>query len=371
MASKPPKPIYLDHAAATPMSKSVRSIMELYFSDLFYNPSATYSGGLEAKDALNGARATVAAILEANNMAIHGVMRAHPDSNLVISAIEHDSVLKPSFGYDYKLCPVKSDGLVDLESLEKLIDDQTVLVSLMYVNNEIGTIEPINEIARLVNTIRLTRRSRGLSLPLYIHTDACQAANYLDLHVSRLGIDLMTLNGGKIYGPKQSGVLYVRSGTKLLPLIEGGGQEHGLRSGTENVAGAIGLAKALEEVQTIRKDETRRLELLRSSFIQKLLEIRPDILINGSIKQRIANNLHLTIPGIDNEWLLIKLDEAGILAAAGSACSASNQDPSHVLGAIGLSDEQARSSIRISLGQSTNAQQLDKTIEIIKKLIKS
>jgi cysteine desulfurase len=361
--------IYLDHAAATPLDEQVLKAMQPYFSDKFYNPSATYAAAREVHQALEAARAQVAHWLgsrpseviftaggtEANNLAIHGVLRQYPKANLVVSAIEHDSVLEPARQYDCQEVAVRADGRLDLAELEKQIDDNTVLVSIGYANNEIGTVQSIRDITRLIQAVRERRKS---DLPLYFHTDACQAGNYLDLHVARLGVDLMTLNGGKLYGPKQSGALYVKAGIELEPLISGGGQERGLRSGTENVAANNGFASALDIAQTMRHDEAARLGELQRQLIKGLLTI-PDVFINGSHKYRLPNNVHATFPGKDNERLLIQLEEQGILAAAGSACSASNEESSHVLKAIGLSDTAARASLRFTLGRGTVASNIE------------
>lgn len=376
MAVKRPA-VYLDYAAATPVDAAVLRIMRPYFAEEFYNPSATYGAAREVQKALATARTGVAHWLgarpaeiiftaggtEANNLAIHGVMRQFPEGNIVVSAIEHESVLEPASAYDCRRVAVQPDGRLDLDDLRRKIDAKTVLVSIMYANNEIGTVQSIREIARLVNE---TRRRRGAkALPLYFHTDACQSANYLDLHVARLGVDLLSLNGGKIYGPKQSGALYVKAGAKLLPLVQGGGQERGLRSGTENVAGAIGFAAALELAQKTRHDETARLQKLQKQLMDQVQKTIPDIVINGSRKYRLPNNIHVTIPGQDNERLLIRLDEAGILAAAGSACSASRETPSHVLRAIGLSDAAARASLRLTMGRGTTQAMIERCLQVL------
>ncbi|MGC1177093.1 MAG: cysteine desulfurase family protein [Candidatus Saccharimonadales bacterium] len=374
--------IYLDYAAATPVDSRVLAAMQPYLSDNFYNPSATYNTGLKAREALETARRQVAHWLgarsseiiftaggtEANNLAIHGVMRQFPEGNIVVSGIEHESVLAPAARYDCREVTVAADGRIDLDDLRQKIDEKTVLVSVQYANNEVGTIQPIRDIARIVAEKRAAR-PLGKTYPLYLHTDACQAANYLDLHVARLGVDLLTLNGGKIYGPKQSGVLYVKAGVKLSPLIDGGGQERNLRSGTENVAGAVGLATALELVQADRARETKRLQALRTRFFSSLEQEIPNVMINGSKKFRLPNNVHITIPGHDNERLLIQLDEAGIMAAAGSACSASNEEPSHVLRAIGLSDDAAQSSLRFTMGRATTSDMIEQTVHTLAKLV--
>lgn len=356
---------YLDHAAATPVDPSVLEAMRPYWQEKFFNPSATYSAALEVKKALSEARAVVAHWFgarsseiiftaggtEANNLAVHGVMQQFPEANLVVSAIEHESVLVPARRYNCREAAVGADGRLDLDDLRRKVDDKTVLISVMYANNEIGTVQPIREIAKLVSEIRRQRGTEGL--PLYLHTDACQAANYLDLHVARLGVDLMSVNGGKIYGPKQSGALYVKASARLQPLIDGGGQERGLRSGTENVPAIIGLAAALDKAQSTRHQEAKRLYDIQQYFFKLLEKSLPAAKINGSLKHRLPNNIHLTIPGQDNERLIIQLDEAGIMAAAGSACSASNEEPSHVLRAIGLSDAKARASLRLTMGRGT------------------
>ena len=368
--------IYLDYAAATPVDADVLVTMQPYFSQQFYNPSATYAVAQAVHKDLEAARAVVAHWLgahssevvftaggsEANNLAIHGLMRQYPDANIVVSAIEHDSVLEAAHQYDCREVAVKADGTLDLEDLEKLIDDHTLLVSVMYANNEVGTIQPIKDISQVVAAKRSARSS---NMPLYLHTDACQAANYLDLHVARLGVDLMTLNGGKIYGPKQSGALYVKGGIKLQPLVYGGGQERGLRSGTENVAGAIGFSRALDSTQTMRHDEVARLQSLQQQFLNMLSDSLPTAVVNGAHKRRLPNNVHLTLPGHDNERLLLQLEAQGILAAAGSACSASNEEPSHVLRAMGLSDADAQASLRFTMGRHTTSEDVARTVQAL------
>ena len=377
--------IYLDYAAATPVDPGVLRAMEPYFADNFYNPSATYGAARNVQQALAAARSGVAHWLgarsseiiftaggtEANNLAIHGVMRQFPKGNIVVSSIEHESVLAPSHNYDCRQAVVQPDGRLDLNDLRQKIDADTVLVSVMYANNEIGTIQPIREVARIIAEKLLQRKSTVTArqpTPLYFHTDACQAANYLDLHVARLGVDLMTINGGKIYGPKQSGALYVKAGVTLTPLIDGGGQERGLRSGTENVAAAIGLAAALELVQSGRREEAVRLQALQQDFFKQLEAKLPRAIVNGSRKWRLPNNAHVTLPGQDNERLLIQLDEAGVMAAAGSACSASSETPSHVLRALGLDDAYARASLRFTMGRATGASQLGSAISTLARL---
>jgi cysteine desulfurase len=374
--------IYLDYAAATPVDDEVKKAMEPYLSDLFYNPSATYLAARQVKDELDSARSKVAHWLgskpseivftaggtEANNIAIQGVLSEFPEGDIVISGLEHDSVYEPASQYDLKICKVAKNGFIDIEDMISKIDDQTVLVSVMLASNEIGTIQPIKEISAIIQKIRTARMNDGLGRPIYFHVDAAQAANYLDLHVSRLGVDMMTINGGKIYGPKQTGVLYIKAGTIISPIVLGGNQEQGMRSGTPNVAGAIGLAKALDIAQSMRQDEIHRLHKLQLSFIEDLQNI-PNLQINGSLKNRLPNNIHITIDGIDNEKVLIQLDEAGIMAASGSACSASSEEPSKVLESIGLSKQQIQSSLRFTMGRQTTESDIKKTTQILSSLV--
>jgi cysteine desulfurase len=306
---------------------------------------------------------------ESDNLAINGVMRAFPDANLVVSAVEHDAVLEPARQFNCSVALTTGEGRVNVPYRLSKINDHTVLVSVMYANNEIGSLQPLRNIYHNVSRIREERLRTGNTLPLYLHTDACQAANYLDLHVARLGVDLMTLNGGKIYGPKQSGVLYVAHTVRLEPLVRGGGQENGLRSGTENVAACVGFAKALELAQAARHDEARRLGELQHLAFRLAEDQLPGVIINGSRKHRLPNNIHITLPGQDNERLLVELDERGILAAAGSACSASSEEPSHVLRAMGVSDSDARASLRITTGRSTTAADIQALVSALKSIV--
>jgi cysteine desulfurase len=373
--------IYLDYAAATPVDPSVLRTMQPFFTGSFYNPSATYAAAAEVREALETARSGVAHWLgarsseiiftaggtEANNLAIHGVMRQFPKGNIVVSGLEHESVLESARQYDCREVAVKPDGRLDLDDLRRKIDNRTALVSIMYANNEVGTIQPIREISKIIAEKRAGRKP---SSPLLFHTDACQAANYLDLHVARLGVDLLTINGGKIYGPKQSGALYVKAGAQLIPIINGGGQERGLRSGTQNVAAAVGLAAALELAQAGRHEEANRLQKLQQIFFKQVEAKLPQAVINGSQRFCLPNNVHITLPGQDNERLLIQLDEAGILAAAGSACTADSGEPSHVLKALGISDKDAQASLRFTMGRGTAEAMVTRTVKVLSDLLK-
>jgi len=374
--------LYLDHAAATPLDPEVFDAMVPVLKEQYYNPSALYLPARDVANQLGLARQRTAAVLgvkpseiiftaggtEANNLAIRGIMDAYSGKNCIISAIEHDSVKAPAALYDAKLCGVDDSGCISLSSLEQLIDDDTVLVSIMYVNNEIGTIQPLREVAELLNKVRKSRTQRGIKLPLYFHTDACQAGNYLSLNAHQLGVDMATVNGSKLYGPKQSGCLYVAAGVKLCPLVYGGGQESGLRSGTENVASVVGFSHALKKAQAMRTKETKRMADLQKAIVHELPLQIPGAQVNGSIKRRIPNNLNIVLPGVDNERLIMELDVRGIACAAGSACSASKEEPSATLQAIGLAEADIRSSIRISMGRGTSRADIERLIAELRSL---
>ncbi|MBI5906933.1 cysteine desulfurase [Candidatus Saccharibacteria bacterium] len=378
------KPIYLDYAAATPMDPEVLTAMEPYFSKYFYNPSATYLAARKVRTDLEAARAKIAANLgakhseiifiagatEANNLAVAGVMSKFPEGELLLSAVEHESVMAPARSFKNHKILVPKQGVVDVQTLEKLVNDKTVLISVMMVNNELGTLQPIRQISLLIKKIRANRSKNGNSLPIYLHTDAAQAGNFYDLKASRLGVDLMSINGSKIYGPKQSGVLYVRAGTSLMPLIVGGGQEFGLRSGTENVAGAIGLATAFDIAQAQHAKENKRLTEIRDVFANLLQKRLLISVINHSLKHSAPHILNVRFPGQDNERLMMELDEAGVQVAVGSACSASSDEPSHVLSAIGLSRAEAQSSLRFSMGRQTRLEDISQTVDLLAQLAK-
>lgn len=376
--------IYLDHAAATPVDDKVVAVMTPYYSDMFYNPSALYSGAREAKKALEEARATVASCVgsrpseilftaggtESANLAIKGVMDVYPDANCVVSAIEHEAVLQPARRYSHSIVPVKNNGLVSIDELAVCINEQTVLLSIMLANNEIGTVQQLKEITKIAENVRQKRHESGNKLPLYVHTDACQAPLYIDYNVARSGVDMMTLNGGKIHGPKQSGILYKKSSVVLQAQIEGGGQEYGLRSGTENVAQAVGFAKALSLSEKDKSNRVAKTRDLRDYFMEQL-ETRFKAEITGHRQKRLANNIHVYFPHADNERVLFALDDMGIAAAAGSACQASSDSSSHVLKALGYPDSYAHSSVRFSLGRDTTKEDIDETLRSLETALKA
>lgn len=373
------KLVYLDHAAATPVDAAVMKALEPYFSQDFYNPAATYEAARKARGDIDQAKAAIASLIgvksseliltsggtEANNLAIHGVMSRFPSKKVLVSSIEHESVLEPSRRWKYAELTVNSKGELDVDKAAEQIDDDVVLISVMLANNEVGTIQPIRQLSRKIEEIRKDRIKRKIKTSLYLHTDACQAPLYLDIHPHRLGVDFMTINGGKIYGPKQSGALYVRGGIRLEPTILGGGQQRGLRSGTESPAAVVGLAKALEIADKKRGQESQRLGELQDYFFSELSKKFPDSIVNGSFKRRLPNNVHVTFPGADNERLINQLDEQGVMAAAGSACSASSGEPSHVLSSMDVSDADAQSSLRLTMGRSTTKNDIDYAIKTL------
>lgn len=376
--------IYLDYAAATPVDPDVLARMQPFFTGNFYNPSAQYLAAKSVRATIDEARQRVARALgarsgevvftagatEANNMAVHGVMSQFPNGKVLYSAIEHDSVLKPARQYNHAEIPVNAQGMiVKLKELKKMLSDDVVLVSIVYANNEIGTIQQLSKIAEVIRKVRAQRIAAGNKTPLYFHTDAAQAPNYCHVLPKRLGVDLMSLNGGKIYGPKQSGCLYVRAGVTLEPLISGGGQEHGLRSGTENVANIVGFSHALEAA--VAKQPKARVDMwnLKLYFLQQIEKELSGKAYTNAAAQGLMNILHMTVPDQDNERLMMALDEAGIMVATGSACSASDEEASHVLKAIGLSDETARSSLRFSMGRTTTEADIDNTVKTLAQIL--
>jgi cysteine desulfurase len=377
--------IYLDYAAATPLDPRVQLSMVSYAEQNFYNPSSPYMAARQVRRDVEDARARVAYWLgarageiiftagatEANNIAVHGILGQFPDGNIVTIGTEHDSVLQSVARYDHTLAPVLPDGSVDVSALARLIDDKTVLVSIGYASNEIGTIQPMSKIAQVIQQTRSERVKTGNTLPLYFHTDASQAAGYLDLHASRLGLDLMTLNGAKIYGPKQTGALYVKAGTQIRSPLSGGGQEGGIRSGTENVPGIIGFATALDIVQEEKKEALPKYQALRDELQQRITAALPDTVVNGNPKRRLATNLHLAWSDIDGERLVMLLDEQGVQAATGSACAANKQTASHVLVACGMDKNLLQGSLRLTIGAPTTPDDIARAAEIIIRSVQS
>lgn len=371
--------IYLDYAAATPVDERVLAAMRPYWTEFFYNPSSSTLAAKKVRQAVEESRGRVAhwigakpaeviftaGATESINLAINGVMRRYPGGEVLTLATEHDAVLATAAQYPHATIPVRSDGLINDEAFKKLISDHTVLVSVGYANNEIGTIQNLRDIAATIQEVRRLRQLKNNQLPLYLHTDASQAAVYLDLHASRLGVDLLTLNGGKMYGPKQTGVLWVKAGIVLEPLSTGGGQEAGLRSGTENVPGIIGLATALDIAQSERKEAIAKVGALRDELQRRLQAAFPTMVVNGNQKKRLPNNLHVSWPGVDGERLLMLLDERGVMASTGAACAANKNTKSQVLVAIGCNDAALQGSLRLTLGRFTTPNDVAEAARII------
>ena len=376
------KTIYLDYAATTPTDPSVLEKMLPYFGREYSNASSMHSSGRRAGQAISDARKTVAGIInslpeeiiftgsgtESDNLALLGIARAHKSSgdHIIISSIEHKAVLESakqleSEGFRVSIATVNMDGRLNMEAFVKLLTEKTILISIMYANNEIGTIEPIKDI---VEEVRKWKMENGNKAFPFIHTDACQAAGFLSLDVEDLGVDLMSVNGSKIYGPKGIGILYKKRTIKIQPQIVGGEQESNQRAGTENVALIIGFSEALRIADESREFESKRLEKLRGYFIRELLKRIPTAILNGHAALRLPNNVHISIPNIEGESILLMLDKLGIEASTGSACSAYDLRPSHVLMAIGQTAEFAHGSIRFSLGRSTTKEDLDYVLEV-------
>lgn len=380
----------MDHASTTPVDKRVLKAMLPYLTGEFGNPATLYEEGVRAKRAVADARQKVARLAnarpeeviftgsgtESDNLGILGVVRAArrvvSAPHVVMTNIEHPAVLEcarfvKEIGGEVTIVPVEENGIVDPRKVLAAVKPSTVLVTVMLANNEIGTIQPVGEIARL---LKAKRAELGSDYP-YLHTDASQAANYLDISFQKHGVDLMTLDGSKIYGPKGVGALIARSSVELAPLGAGGGQERGVRPGTENVASIVGFAAALELAQAARETESVRLAALRDRLVAAVTKIRPDVLINGDPERRLPNNANICVPGLDAEFAVIRLDRAGIAASAASACSnLSDASRSYVIEALGEKGKAcASSSLRFTLGRSTTRKDIDLTAAKIKVII--
>jgi cysteine desulfurase len=370
--------IYMDHAATTPVDSAVLTAMLPFFTERFGNPSSIYRLGRESLDALEIAHETVARVLgcrrveivftgggsEADNLAIKGVACAkrRRGNHIITTTIEHHAVLNTCQqlereGYHVTYLPVDATGLVNPADVADAITDETALVTMMYANNEVGTIQPIAEIGRICRERRVP-----------FHTDAVQAGGLLDLNVNTLGVDLLTVSAHKFYGPKGVGILYARQGTRIQPQILGGSQERNRRAGTENVAGAVGAAIALERAQAIRIEESARLTALRDRLISAILRI-PDTQLTGHPEQRVPNNASFAFAGVEGESLLLNLDLIGVAASSGSACTTGSVEPSHVLTAMGISESGARGHLRLTLGHSSDDGDVDFVLEHLPAIV--
>ena len=371
--------IYLDHAATTPTAPEVLAAMLPYFSECWGNASAVYATGREARRAVENARKEVAKAIgalpqeicftsggsESDNTAIRGTARAlrEKGKHIITTAIEHHAVLKTcrqleQEGFEVTRVRPDGEGRIDPEEIRKAIRKDTILVTVMAANNEIGTLEPVGEIGRIC-------REQGV----VFHTDAVQAAGAVAIDVREAGCDLLSLSGHKFYGPKGIGALYIREGTRLDPLIAGGQQERGFRAGTENLPGIVGLGKAITLAVEKLDRNAGRMRRMRDRLTDGLLASVPGAALNGPREERLPNNCSIRFDGIDGEALLLRLDLAGIAASAGSACTAGNQETSHVLKAIGLTEEEAGSSLRLTTGIHTTEEEVDETVRTVREIV--
>lgn len=371
--------IYFDHAATTPLDPAVLDAMMPYLADQYGNPSSMYRIARDARRAIDDARDLVADLIgaraqeivftgsgsESDNLALKGVAFAHhrEPGHIVTSQIEHHAVLHTAeflekLGFQVTYLPVDRYGVVDPDDVGRAIRPDTILVSIMYANNEIGTIEPIEDIAKVTRARRVP-----------FHVDAVQAAGTLELLVDRLGVDLLSVSAHKFYGPKGTGALYVRRGTTCWPLVHGGGQERGRRAGTENVAGVVGLATALRLAQDSRAVHNHQVAQLRDRVIAGVLDRVPGAQLTGHPSARLANNASFRIEAVSGESVLLALDQHGLMVSTGSACTSGSLEPSHVLLALGSSPGQARGSLRVSLGKDNTVEEVDHFLDVLVGLI--
>ncbi|HBI17129.1 MAG TPA: cysteine desulfurase NifS [Candidatus Moranbacteria bacterium] len=383
------KQIYLDYAATTPTDKGILEKMMPYFSQDFGNPSSVHNLGQRAMMAVDESREKVAKILkcspteiiftsgatESNNLAIRGAVSHYyatngknaPKPHFISSTIEHHCVLdtlKSLFKSDLielTFLPVNNEGLVNIDKLKEMIQENTIFVSVMYVNNEIGTIQPIEEIGKLIKELNSIRQNK-----IIFHTDAVQAINYLNCDIQKLGVDFLSFSAHKFYGPKGAGVLYIKKGTPIKVIQTGGAQEFKLRAGTHNVPAIVGLGEAIEQ---IRNNNFEKIEELRDYLVERILKEIPASYLNGHREKRSPNNANFRFDNIEGEGLLLSLDMEGVYASTGSACSSGSLDPSHVLLALGLKHEQAHGSLRLTLGKHTTKEDIDFTIDKIKEIV--
>jgi cysteine desulfurase len=374
------KRIYLDHAATTPVDSEVLEVMKPYFSQKFGNASSLHSFGIEAREALEKARKKAAKFIgarpaeiiftsggtESDNLAIKGTALANKDkgNHIITSKIEHPAIRNPcnwleKNGFRVSYLDVDAQGMVNPKDVEKEITKETILVSIMHANNEIGTIEPIAEIGKICKKHRV-----------YFHTDAVQSFGKIPIDVRKMNIDLLSASSHKLYGPKGVGLLYIKQDVKIEPVQHGGGHEQSLRSGTENVVGIIGFTRAIELAEKIMRKEADRQTKLRDKIIKEFSKV-DGAKLNGHQTNRLPNNVNFSFKGIEGESLLIRLNEKGIAVSTGSACSSKSLKPSQILTSIGLSDEQAHGSLRITLGKDNKEEDIDYVIKEIKKILNS
>lgn len=372
--------IYLDHAAATPLDPKVLAAMMPYFSESFYNPSAPYAPAVAVRREYEAAKQRIARVIGAKGDALVmtagatesiALAFASVDGHVVTANIEHQAVLEAALAREHSLVAADERGMVQADAVRAALRPDTQLVSIALANNELGTIQPLRAIAEVVAQERSARLARGDHTPIFLHSDASQGAGQLDINVARLGVDMLTLNAAKVYGPKQVGLLWASSAVPLRPTIRGGGQERGLRSGTENVAGTVGFAVALERADAHRKYEAERLAKLRDRLQAQLVEAFPDAIVSGHRTHRLASHLHISFPRLDGERVLFALESRGILVATGSACAANKGTHSHVLTAIGLAPEVADGSLRLTLGKLSNEENCQQAASAIIEVVQA
>lgn len=374
------KEIYLDHASTTYVRDEVVTAMAPYFQDEYGNPGSFHTIGLRSKRAVEYAREAIREALgakrleeiiftgsgtESINLAIKGLAEQKGTGHIITSTIEHEAVLETLYyleryrGFKVTKVPVDKYGMVNPESVRSAIRDDTILVTIMYANNEVGTVQPISEIGKICKEKKVI-----------FHTDACQAGGALDLDINKLNVDMLTLNGSKIYGPKGVGLLYKRKSIRLVPIVHGGGQEFGLRSGTQNVPYIVGFATALVLAQTEREEETKRLIELRSLLEDGILNNISKTFLNGHPTKRLPNNANITISDIEGEAMMLYLNEYGICTSSGSACTSLTLDPSHVILAMGLPYEVAHGTLRFTLGRKTTRADIQKIIDTLPGVVR-
>lgn len=373
--------IYLDHAAATPIDPLVVAAMQPYFTELFYNPSSPYASAVQVKRDYREAKARIARELgvlgdelvmtAGATESINLGLSAAGDGVLAVGATEHTSVLEVAKHLGGIVIPADEKGRITAEAVRRSMHSDITLISVGLVNNELGIIQPIDEIMQVVEAERERRRAAGESSPLYVHCDASQGLPLLDIKPKRMGIDLLTLSAAKVYGPKQVGLLWVRPGVTVSARIAGGGQEGGLRSGTENVAGVVGFAVAVELAAKRRSGEIKRLRGLRDEMQRTLEREFPWMIVSSDKKKSLANFLHISFPGIDAERLIFWLEQRGVMVATGSACAANKGTQSHVLTAISMGDEAIRGSLRISLGRLSTEENCQEAARLIIEAVRT
>lgn len=392
------KQIYLDYAATTPVDKKVLRAMLPYFTEKFGNPMSLHSFGEIGRQAIKKSRQQIADFLhcnpeevvftsgatESNNLAVKGIIKKcrfgykndkyikcnEGKPHIITTSFEHHCVLnsikflEKSGQAEVTYLPVYKDGIVKIEDIKKAVKKNTVLISIMYVNNEIGTIQPIEKIGKIVKNIR--SKTKG-PYPIF-HTDATQAINYLDCDVKKLGVDMLSLSGHKIYGPKGTGVLYLKEGTPVAKIQDGGDQENKKRAGTHNVPGIVGLGMAVSMIKN-QKSKSNKMRILRDFLIKRILKEIKDAKLNGSEIKRSPNNVNVTFKNVEGESLILMLDQKGIACSTGSACSSGSLEPSHVLMSIGIKPEESHGSIRITIGKYTTRKELEYTVNVLKETV--